>query len=577
MFKLTNRYIPALIVIAMFIILSNYLSQKNIASNKQYATLVNISGKQRMLSQRIVVLAYDYVEHRATKEQLKATMLHMQKSHKLLLQYKTVSKLHKIYFDLGLNKLLAQYIKLCNKIIQTQDKKYLLELKSKSNQILKLFDFATKEFEHYTQQQLDKLLGYETYLVIFALIILFLEAILIFYPASKQIEQVTNELKKEKEYEAMIIESNNDAIIAIDWTAKITTYNKKAQEIFGWNKEEMIGKRNLIKIIPPKYRQKHKIASEKYLQTGVSCGILGTTLELEALRKDGTIFPIIISFGSKYKPKGAIVVASIIDISAQKEQENALIQQSKMASMGEMISNIAHQWRQPLSLISTIATGTLAKKEMDILQDDDLIKSLDKINDSVQFLSKTIEDFRNFYKVTNKKQEFLVYNSISTIKTIISGSYNDHNITLIEDIEQKDKIICCGIQSQLSQVILNILNNAKDVLVEQKIKNPIVLIKLFTQNDNIHIEIYDNAKGIPDDIIHKIFEPYFTTKFNSDGTGIGLYMSYEIIQKHFKGTLSASNRNFTIDEQEYFGACFCITIPSNLQDCHKDDAKIIYE
>jgi signal transduction histidine kinase len=171
----------------------------------------------------------------------------------------------------------------------------------------------------------------------------------------------------------------------------------------------------------------------------------------------------------------------------------------------------------------------------------------------------------------------LVYNSISTIKTIISGSYNDHNITLIENIPQKDKIVCCGIQSQLSQVILNILNNAKDALIEQNIEKPIVLIKLFAQNDNIHIEIYDNAKGIPDDIIHKIFEPYFTTKFNSDGTGIGLYMSYEIIQKHFKGTLSASNRNFTIDEQEYFGACFCITIPSNLQDCHKDDAKIIYE
>jgi signal transduction histidine kinase len=283
--------------------------------------------------------------------------------------------------------------------------------------------------------------------------------------------------------------------------------------------------------------------------------------ELEALRKDGTLFPIRISFGSHSDDKNTITVANITDISKEKEQEAFLIQQSKMASMGEMIGNIAHQWRQPLSAISTIASGIKVEKEFGLLDDETLGNRLDGIVDKTNYLSQTIDDFRNFFQQSKDKEEFVVNDVLKNTEQIIAATYKINDINICKNYDENKGIVCIGFANELSQVIINILNNAKDILVEKDYEEKVVKINLIEQNNNILIEIFDNAGGIPDTILPKIFEPYFTTKHQSQGTGIGLYMSSEIINSHFKGSLTASNENFIIDDTTYYGACFKINIP----------------
>ena len=563
--SLTKRYIPALTLVAIFVIFSNYLSQEIIKSNKEYANIINISGKQRMLSQRLIILATNYHTSKldSHKKEFIETLENIESAHKFLLNKVSTQRLKEIYFKESLNKNLINYLSNFHNLLKDDNKKHLKIARENSKSILIQLDLVVKEYEKNANKQLEQLSQDEFYLMLLTLFLLSLEALFIFRPASIQIDKMTEIITNGKEYSDTVIESTNDAIIAIDWTAKITTYNEKAEDIFGWTKEEMLGTRNLINIIPEKYKKIHTKASTSYLKTGKSKGILGTTVELEGIRKDGTIFPIIISFGSKYKPKGAVVVASIIDVSIQKEQELAMIQQSKMASMGEMISNIAHQWRQPLSHISTLSSGALVKKEYNILSDEEFIETMNDIEGSVQFLSDTIDDFRNFYKVTKTKDVFLLTHPINMIETIIRDSFQVNDITIVKSIHNKD-IKCNGIESQLSQVVLNILNNAKDILVEKQINKRIVFVDLSQENNTVKIKFYDNGGGVPEDILEKVFEPYFTTKEKTQGTGIGLHMSYEIINKHFNGEISVSNQNFTIENIEYFGACFEISIPTNL-------------
>ena len=564
MYKLniTQRYIPALIIIGIFVIISNYLSNKMISSNNEYAKIINISGKQRMLSQRLIILSANYNIDSTpyNKSQLKNALVEMEDAHKYLLTKQFTPEIRKIYKDDKLNLNLESYLHNFYKIILLNDDSYRKKARLSSNNILMQLDSVVKEYEKYSNNQLLKLKQYEFYLTLGTLLILLFSAFFIFRPASRKILKQTNELKRKEEYEDTIIESNSNAIIAIDWTGKITTYNKKAEELFGWTKDEMIGHRNLLNIIPPKYKELHTSASTKYLNYGKSCGIIGKSHELEGIRKNGEIFPIHISFGAKYKIKGSIVVANIEDITYEKEQELLLIQQSKMASMGEMIGNIAHQWRQPLSAITTHASGSILHKEMGILSDENLIKSYEDIIKSANFLSETINDFRDFFQESKDKKPFLINKEIKNIKGITKNNYDLNNITIFQNDLSED-ITCMGIKNEFGQVIMNILNNAKDILMEKNIETKVVYIEITQKNNNCIIKIYDNAGGIPKDIISKIFDPYFTTKHQRQGTGIGLHMSSEIIIKHFNGNIEATNELFKMNDKEYYGACFCINIP----------------
>jgi len=267
----------------------------------------------------------------------------------------------------------------------------------------------------------------------------------------------------------------------------------------------------------------------------------------------------------KYYPQTNTLVGTIQDITKnklleeeKKQKEELLYQQSKMASMGEMIGNIAHQWRQPLSTISSASTGLKLRKEMNVLDDEEFIKSMDKINTTAQYLSQTIDDFRNFFNPNNNKNEFEIKTVIHRTINLLSSKFNNNEIEIIEDI---DDTTIYGFENELIQVLINIVNNARDALIEKQANNRVIFINCHKKANTLEIEIKDNALGISNDIIHRVFEPYFTTKHKSVGTGIGLYMCKEIINRHMNGTINISNKEYIYNDKKQVGASILIVLP----------------
>ncbi|MCB9096575.1 MAG: ABC transporter substrate-binding protein [Arcobacter sp.] len=249
-----------------------------------------------------------------------------------------------------------------------------------------------------------------------------------------------------------------------------------------------------------------------------------------------------------------------IEINKNEEKNRILIQQSRMASMGEMLENIAHQWRQPLSTISVCASGIEIKKELEQLSDEEFFQSIKHIKQSTTYLSNTIDDFRNFFSEEKTINKINLKELINRTLDLVSPSFNTHNIKVIKKVED---INFLSLENELVQVLMNILVNSKDALKLSKKpdEDRIILINAQKQDNNIVIEVKDNANGIDENIIDKIFEPYFTTKHQFNGTGIGLYMSKLLVEKHLKSSLKASNTSFEFDKNSHKGAIFTISIP----------------
>ncbi|QKF77725.1 ATP-binding protein [Arcobacter defluvii] len=246
------------------------------------------------------------------------------------------------------------------------------------------------------------------------------------------------------------------------------------------------------------------------------------------------------------------------EVEQNRQKDNMLFQQSKMASMGEMIENIAHQWRQPLSFISTSASGIKLNKEYHTLTDEILDEAIENIMNSTQFLSNTIDDFRDFYKIDKIKDKFNVKEIIHKTLKLTTSRFTSRSIQVIEDC---DDVFVFGFENELVQVFINILNNARDELEKLPYEERFIFITIKKEKNEAYISLKDNANGIEPTILEKIFDPYFTTKGSDKGTGIGLFMSKEIIEKHFNGKIIAVNENFIYNKKEYNGANFIITIP----------------
>ena len=240
------------------------------------------------------------------------------------------------------------------------------------------------------------------------------------------------------------------------------------------------------------------------------------------------------------------------------QKENILNHQSKMAAMGEMIENIAHQWRQPLSLISTAATGAKLKKDFKQLSDEEFNETMDIINNSAQHLSNTIDDFRNFFNNDKEISTFDINIPIEKVLYLVSSKLKNREIKIIKDTQE---INISGLSNEFIQVLLNIINNTLDAFKENNVKDKFIFIDAYKKNKKLILKIKDNAGGIKEEIINRIFEPYFTTKHKSQGTGIGLYMSIEIIEKHMNGHLTVSNEEYIYDNIKCKGAQFVIELP----------------
>ena len=221
----------------------------------------------------------------------------------------------------------------------------------------------------------------------------------------------------------------------------------------------------------------------------------------------------------------------------KQQNETILINKSKLASMGEMIGNIAHQWRQPLTHLSYIIMNLKAAYENDKLDKKYLEKKTDEANKQIEFMSHTIDDFRNFFKISKQKEEFSLIECINESINLLNESFKSLDIKLNFNYTENFRIRTY--KGEFAQVIFNLLNNAKDEFIKQEIKDAKIIINIIKKEENILIEIIDNAGGISEKIIKKIFEPYFTTK--EKGLGIGLYMSKVIIEKNIGGKLEVEN------------------------------------
>ena len=256
------------------------------------------------------------------------------------------------------------------------------------------------------------------------------------------------------------------------------------------------------------------------------------------------------------KTKELREINSELEIRIKKELEESskkdrlLFQQQKMVSMGQMIENIAHQWRQPLSIITTSASGIKLKKQINDLDDEFLFNTLDSILNTSKYLSNTIDDFRYFFRPEKEKSDFYLEQCCSKTIELINPNFINQNIKIIYKIED---IKVSGYETELIQVLINILNNSKDALLSLNDER-FIFIDIFKKDNKAIIEINDNAGGINEEIIEKVFEPYFTTKHQSQGTGIGLFMCREIIAKHMNGQIEISNATFEFNNKTHKGA-----------------------
>ncbi len=224
-----------------------------------------------------------------------------------------------------------------------------------------------------------------------------------------------------------------------------------------------------------------------------------------------------------------------------KQKEMLIFEQSKMASMGAMIGNIAHQWKQPLSVISLITTGIQFKKELGILDIETLPEEMEIITNQIAHLTNTLNTFRNFLKEKKEFKEVILQDRIDVALNISGLILKDSGIELKNNINYLNPIIISLIIGELTEVLINIINNARDILIEKKIKEPWVQLDLIQEDNKAIISIEDNGGGIPSDVMPKLFDKYFTTKNDDKGTGLGLHMSYQIITKSLNGKIYAKN------------------------------------
>ena len=226
-------------------------------------------------------------------------------------------------------------------------------------------------------------------------------------------------------------------------------------------------------------------------------------------------------------------------IAEGKEKDKAILRESRLARLGSMLSMIAHQWRQPLSELSGLLMELEMATKFKRLSDDKLLSSIGRSNDVIEYMSNTIDDFRNFYKPDKTKTLFSLSDACYKAFNLADAALKNAAITPKVDIRQENDFF--GYPSEFSQAILNLLSNAKDVLVERAIKNPFIALTIDANPTHSIIIIQDNGGGIDEQSMEHIFDPYYSTKDATKGTGLGLYIAKTIIEQNMGGKMHVAN------------------------------------
>lgn len=392
--------------------------------------------------------------------------------------------------------------------LELQDKKFV--------QLLKLVGDAYKDYEDEES---------------------FLENIL--KTSAKELEESNNNLYKQRELLKSVENSMDDAIFYKDLAHTYIGCNAKFVEFLGLSEKDLIG-RSDFDLFDAITAKRYHDTNEEIIQNRTKI-IYKHWVEFK-----GNKVYVLTSKTPLLDRKGKVI--GIVGISRdithefelQKEVEHKnimLIQQAKLVSMGEMIANIAHQWRQPLNALSLLIQKIGIFYKQDLLSDKKVDESISEAMLLMQEMSETIDDFRSFFSTKRIFENFSIEESILKSQAIVKSILEENNIQF--NLNMKNRYFVNGYKNEFFQVILNLLNNAVEALVIDKINTPVININVTDDRDDIIIDICDNANGIKSSIINKIFEPYFTTK--DQGTGLGLYMSKIIIEEHMKGKLSVKS------------------------------------
>jgi PAS domain S-box-containing protein len=361
-----------------------------------------------------------------------------------------------------------------------------------------------------------------------------------------KLKEVKEEVEEKNEELRLLFDTTMEAIIVFK-DYKIVDCNQVAIELCNHKSKESLLQKDI-----------HSLLNKNVIEK-----IHTKPVEVTITREDKTSFKALVNIKNTNIKSQDYKILTIIDISDIKRKENLLAEQTKLAAMGEMIGNIAHQWRQPLNIISITASGTRLKKEMDILSDEMLDSALKSISETTEHLSNTIDVFKDFLKEDKERSLFNLSRNINNNISLIETILKENHIRL--DLDLDDDIYLYNFANEFSQALINILHNASDAIASKRKTNELRIIKISTKQikDSVIIEIVDNAGGIDKEIMDKIFEPYFTTKHKYQGTGLGLYMTHKIIQTSMKGKITVRNQQFIFENKECMGALFKITLKNN--------------
>lgn len=370
----------------------------------------------------------------------------------------------------------------------------------------------------------------------------------------------TEELKEAKKYYEGLVENLTDWVWEIDETASFTYCNKMAEKIMGYTAQEILGKKPFDFMDEDEIQRVGAIFGEIAAKKEPYLNMVN-----KHIHKDGSEVIMSVNGLPKLDAQGNLVgyrgvardiTAKIKRNNEKKQQDKKFLEQSRLAQMGEMISMIAHQWRQPLASIAATSTNIRLKSELEVFDmskekaakdyESYVNKNLKDIENFVQNLTTTIDDFRNFYQPNKKSVAVNLGDVIDKAINIIKPSLINHNVNIIKEYNSHEEVEV--FEGEVMQVVLNLLHNAKENFKEKQIKDRKIILK----TENRTISVCDSGEGVPEDIINKIFDPYFSTKSKKNGTGLGLYMSKTIIEKHHNGKLNVRN---TDD-----GVCFTIEL-----------------
>lgn len=362
---------------------------------------------------------------------------------------------------------------------------------------------------------------------------------------NKDLEWNITKRKEVETYYQTLFNVANDAIM-ISKGMQYSECNHKAEEIFGLSRQELLEKTMLD--LSPAYQPDGSLSSESLVR------ILANSRDGEQqffrwsfCRSDGSEFPASVTLKIFTLGDEELTLSSIRDISKRVDAEGQLMQAQKLAAVGEMLGAIAHQWRQPLNTLATYISSLEAAQYNDLLTKPFVDKLVAGANGQIQFMSKTIDDFRNFFRPAKKKGPVDVFGVIISAVKLMEAQMKHGNITLsVKNKAGSDTLIVYGYQGEFIHVLVNILANARDAILdnrpEEGYAHPQTIdIVVASDDESVLIDITDSGGGIPEHLLPQIFNPYYTTKGASSGTGMGLYMSKMIVEKEMGGELLAAN------------------------------------